>query len=160
MRNGIAQSLIDASSIVSASLLSAKPFKPDAYSAPTTDPALVPHTRSILMLRASSALITPMCAKPRAAPPPSASPTRNGRCGLITGGGGLFDAVLGVGVTFSGLLPVDAQAERTAEAAAIEKVRRDRRGDDGFNEFSSDGAGVHANALRRVSCKDDRRWRS
>jgi hypothetical protein len=76
------------------------------------------------------------------------------------GGGGEFDAVLGVGVTFSGLLPVDAQAERTAEAAAIEKVRRDRRGDDGFNEFSSDSAGARVNASRRVSCKDDRRWRS
>ncbi|BDC38004.1 hypothetical protein PTKU15_13010 [Paraburkholderia terrae] len=69
-----------------------------------------------------------------------------------------MDAVLGVGVTVSGLLPVDAQAERTAEAAAIENVRRDKRGDDGFNEFSSDGVDVHAKVSCRVSCKSDR-WR-
>jgi hypothetical protein len=63
---------------------------------------------------------------------------------LTAGGAGDVDAVLGVGATFSGLLPVDAQADRTAEAAAIENVRRDKRGDDGFNEFSSDGADVQA----------------
>ncbi|CAG9235547.1 conserved hypothetical protein [Paraburkholderia sabiae] len=160
MRNGIAQSLIEASSIVSASLLSAKPFNPDAYSAPTTDPALVPQIRSTWMLRASSALITPICANPRAAPPPSARPTRSGRCGLLTGGVGGRAAVLGVGATFSGLPPVDAQADRTAEAAAIENVRRDKRGDDGFNEFSGDGADVHAKASCRVSCERDRRRRS
>jgi len=104
-------------------------------------------------------LITPMCAKPRAAPPPSARPTRSGRCGLTAGVGGTA-AVVGVGATSSGLLPVDAQAERTAEAAAIENVRRDKRGDDGFNEFSCDGADVRVNASRRVSCKGDRRRRS
>jgi hypothetical protein len=69
-------------------------------------------------------------------------------------------AVLGVGVTFSGLPPVDAQADRTAEAAAIENVRRDKRGDDGFNEFSSDGVDVHAKASCRLSCERDRRRRS
>src|SRR5262249_31972040 len=124
----MAQSLIDASSIFNARRLSAKPFIPDAYSAPTTEPALVPHTRSTSLLRASSAWTTPICAKPRAAPPPSASPTCSGR-GLTTGGvgesvgGGVFDAVLSDGLTGSGCLlpPGSAQALNTAEAAASEK---------------------------------------
>ena len=85
-RKGIAQSLIDASSMVSASLLIAMPFIPDADSAAITDPALVPASRSTRTLRASSALITPMCANPRAAPPPSARPMRSGRGGSVFGG--------------------------------------------------------------------------
>ena len=135
----MAQSLIDASSMVRASLFSAKPFMPDAYSAPTTDPALVPATRSTWILRASSPLITPMCAKPRAAPPPSASATRSGRCGLSSGGV-VVTGVVATGV-LSVLLPVVVQAASTAEAAASEKLRRARLGDEGFNEFSSNGAG-------------------
>jgi hypothetical protein len=40
------------------------------------------------------------------------------------------------GLTGSGWLPPDAaQALRNADAAAIEKLRRDRRGDEGFNKF-------------------------
>src|ERR1700751_6032334 len=99
------------------------------------------------MLRASSALITPICAKPRAAPPPSARPTRKGRGGLTTGGvvdsagGAVLPAVLSAGLTGSGdlLPPGIAQALSRADAAATEKVRRERRGEDGFNEFSSSG---------------------
>src|SRR5258708_9071489 len=117
VRTGIAQSLSDASSIVNASRFIAMPFMPDAYSALTTEPALVPHTRSIWTLRASSALITPMCAKPRAAPPPSASPTRIGRGGWTTGGGVVATGV-SVDAALSGLLPVVVQAGRTVEAAA------------------------------------------
>src|SRR6201996_7732464 len=144
----MAQSLIDASSMVRASLFNAKPFMPDAYSAPTTEPALVPATRSIWILRASSPLITPICAKPRAAPPPSASATRSGRCGLSSGGGivGVVAGAAGVaGAVATGvpsvLLPVVVQAASTAEAAASEKLRRARLGDEGFNEFSSNGTG-------------------
>src|ERR1700712_1179226 len=83
----MAQSLIDASSMVNASLLMAMPFIPDADNAAITDPALVPLSRSTFRLRASSALITPICAKPRAAPPPSARPIRMVRCSVgVTGG--------------------------------------------------------------------------
>ncbi|AMM13637.1 hypothetical protein AX768_05510 [Burkholderia sp. PAMC 28687] len=82
----MAQSLIDASSMVSASLLMAIPFIPDADNAAITDPALVPLSRSTFTLRASSALITPICANPRAAPPPSARPMRTGRCGDVATG--------------------------------------------------------------------------
>jgi hypothetical protein len=53
---------------------------------------------------------------------------------------------LAVGVAATGELsvlppPVVVQAASTAEAAANEKLRRARRGDEGFNEFSSNGAG-------------------
>lgn len=47
---------------------------PLAYSAPTTLPALVPDTTTGAKPLASSILITPICAKPLAAPPPSATP--------------------------------------------------------------------------------------
>ncbi len=50
-----------------------KPFLPEAYRAPTSEPALVPITMSGTIPCASSALMTPMCAKPLAAPPPRAS---------------------------------------------------------------------------------------
>src|SRR5579864_1048442 len=159
----MAQSLIDASSMLSASRFIAMPFMPDAYRAATTDPALVPHTRSTWMLRASSALITPMCAKPRAAPPPSARPTRMGRGGLTTGGGKAVTTGLSLDATLSDRPPVVVQAARTADAAASEKLRRLRRGDDGFNDFSSSDAcatrwGRVTGASR--SRKHDRRRRS
>jgi hypothetical protein len=52
---------------------------------------------------------------------------------------------LTVGVAATGVLsvlpPVVVHAASTAEAAASEKLRRARRGDEGFNEFSSNGAG-------------------
>ena len=51
---------------------------------PTRLPAEVPTTRSGAMPASSSTWITPMCAKPRAAPPPSARPMRGG----FGGGGG------------------------------------------------------------------------
>jgi hypothetical protein len=71
-----------------------------------------------------------------------------GRCGRASGGttdgvaGGLVDAVLTGGCeAVSGRLPAVVQAVRTADAAAIEKLRRVRRGVDCVNDFSSNGAG-------------------
>ncbi len=52
-----------------------------------TLPALVPTIKSGLMSFASRALMTPMCAKPRAAPPPSAKPIIGGLDALRGGGG-------------------------------------------------------------------------
>ncbi len=43
---------------------------PAAYSAPTKAPALVPTTMSNVTPASSMALIAPMCANPRAPPPP------------------------------------------------------------------------------------------
>src|SRR5450830_1808408 len=83
-KNGTDQSEIVASSISSASFCKAKPLLPAAYKAPTRLPALVPTTISGTMPCDSSALITPTCAKPRAAPPPSASAMR-GFCGSLVG---------------------------------------------------------------------------
>ena len=51
---------------------------PLAYKAPTTLPALVPATKAGAKPLASSILMTPMCAKPLAAPPPSAMPILRG----------------------------------------------------------------------------------
>ncbi|CAM2339637.1 hypothetical protein BVIET440_10083 [Burkholderia vietnamiensis] len=101
----------------SAILLICSPLMPDAYSAPTTEPALVPATRSIGMPRASSAFSTPMCEKPRAAPPPSAMPIFTGFCAVAALSGRDFS-------------PNDVHAARVADAHAIVKWRRDRRGDD------------------------------
>src|SRR6218665_866561 len=61
---------------------------PLAYSAPTTLPALVPDTTTGLMPLASSILITPMWAKPLAAPPPSAIPTLSGGGATVAGAAG------------------------------------------------------------------------
>ncbi len=117
--------------MVSASLLMAMPFMPDAYSAAMTEPALVPATRSTGTLRASSALITPICAKPRAAPPPSASPIRTGACRWVSVlGGGVLVVVVDVA-----LPPVAVvHAVTTDDSAASENARREseRRDDDGF----------------------------
>src|SRR5260370_7499800 len=87
--------------MVSASLLMAMPLIPDADNAAITDPALVPLSRSTFRLRASSALITPTCANPRAAPPPNARPMRTGRWGMFSvggGGAGGLTAVLELGL--------------------------------------------------------------
>ena len=61
-----------------ASVASSAPLLPDAYSAATRLPAEVPTTRSGRMPASSSTWITPMWAKPRAAPPPSARPMPGG----------------------------------------------------------------------------------
>ncbi len=62
---------------------------PLAYRAPTTLPALVPDTTTGSKPLASSILITPMWAKPLAAPPPSAMPIFTGlACGTTVGAGG------------------------------------------------------------------------
>ena len=85
---------------------------PLAYSAPTTLPALVPDTTTGLMPLASSILITPMWAKPLAAPPPSASPTLIGAtatgtpAGVTAGAGGAL-----------------AQAARSVQARTTAKTR-------------------------------------
>ncbi|MEX3761549.1 hypothetical protein [Paraburkholderia phenoliruptrix] len=49
------------------------------------------------------------------------------------------------------MLPAVVQAASTAEAAASEKLRRPKRGDEGFNEFSSNGTGGVTGA---ASCRD------
>ncbi|CAH2906706.1 MAG: hypothetical protein CPSOU_0554 [uncultured Paraburkholderia sp.] len=52
------------------------------------------------------------------------------------------------------LLPAVVQAASTAEAAASEKLRRPKRGDEGFNEFSSNGiGGAKGTASRRDQAK-------
>lgn len=63
--------------------------------APTTDPALVPITMSGTIPWASSALMTPMCAKPLAAPPPRASAmTGLGFGVVVTDGAAVVGGVL------------------------------------------------------------------
>ena len=59
-RSGSVQSATISSSICSATFCRSKPLRPEAYSAPTTDPALVPTTMSGTIPWDSSALITPM----------------------------------------------------------------------------------------------------
>src|SRR6266568_3929175 len=84
-RSGITQSVTALSSISSASFCSWKPLAPPAYNAATTLPALVPTTMSGTIPWASSALMTPMCANPRAAPPPrtrASLPPEGGAAGL------------------------------------------------------------------------------
>jgi hypothetical protein len=54
------------------------------------------------------------------------------------------------------------QAASTADAAASEKLRRLKLGDEGFNEFSSNGtgdAGGVARAAIRLSSDQTDRWR-
>src|SRR5690606_15108563 len=93
---------------------------PLAYRAPTTLPALVPATTSGVRPLASSILITPIWAKPLAAPPPRARPifgggtTGSGSTGA-TGSGG-------VGRTLS-----PPQAASSAPAS-MGRSRRQRRG--------------------------------
>ncbi|MDR8804933.1 hypothetical protein FEP89_05698 [Burkholderia multivorans] len=73
------------------------------------------------MPRASSAFSTPICEKPRAAPPPSAMPILTGlSCGCVA-----LDAL-----SERDLPPNEVQAARLADAHAIVNWRRDRRGDD------------------------------
>src|SRR5471030_2223378 len=109
--------------MVSASLLMAMPLIPDADNAAITEPALVPLRRSTFRLRASSALITPMCANPRAAPPPSARPIRTGRSGVpVTGSGDEG------GATAVEEPVVVVHAASTADAQPRENARRDNRG--------------------------------
>ena len=64
---------------------------PDAYTAPTTAPMLVPATQCTLMPASCSARSTPMCASPRAEPLPSATPTRGwvARAGVVGEGDGM-----------------------------------------------------------------------
>src|ERR1700710_1508692 len=119
----MAQSLIDASSMVSASLLMAMPLIPDADNAAITEPALVPLSRSTFRLRASSALITPMCANPRAAPPPSARPIRTVLWGVLVAGMGDVGGTGGLSAVVE--LVVVVHAVSTADAQPRENARRD-----------------------------------
>ena len=48
---------------------------PEVKAAPTSAPMLVPATQWIGMPSSRTALITPICAQPRAPPPPRARPT-------------------------------------------------------------------------------------
>src|SRR5690554_4963165 len=94
---------------------------PPAYSAPTTAPALVPDTTSTPIPLASSILITPMWAKPLAAPPPSARPTR-------TGGGSGSDAGVGsIATGGTGRTSWRAQAASSSRPAQA-RTRRKREG--------------------------------
>ena len=69
------------SSMVCASSAISWPVLPDAYIAATRLPADVPTTMSGRTPASSSTWITPMWAKPRAAPPPKARPMRGKRGG-------------------------------------------------------------------------------
>ena len=71
---GRPQSAIVASSKLRASRLSSFPLAPEASNAAMTLPALLPTTISGRIPWASSALITPIWAKPRAAPAPRTRP--------------------------------------------------------------------------------------
>ena len=71
------------SSMRKASLASSIPLSPEAYRAATKLPADVPATQCGLIPDSSNTWITPMWAKPRAAPPPSA---RHSRGALRTAG--------------------------------------------------------------------------
>jgi hypothetical protein len=51
------------------------------------------------------------------------------------------------------------QAASTADAAASEKLRRLKLGDEGFNEFSSNGTGDVARTAIRLSSDQTDRWR-
>jgi hypothetical protein len=87
-RPGNDQSVNADSSIVSASAASWEPLLPEAYSAATKLPAEVPTIRSGRIPLSSNTWITPMCEKPRAAPPPSARPMRGGFGGGFAAGAG------------------------------------------------------------------------
>ena len=96
-RPGNDQSVMADSSIARATRASSVPLRPAAYRAATKLPALVPTTKSGRMPASSSTWITPMWAKPRAAPPPSAKPMRGGlgSFGGAAGAGLGVDAVTG-----------------------------------------------------------------
>ena len=76
--NASAQSSDSASSCNSAGVF------PEAYKPPTIAPILVPTIASIGTRRRSSSLSTPMCAAPRAPPPPRTRPIRglSSSCGV------------------------------------------------------------------------------
>jgi hypothetical protein len=101
---------------------SSKPLLPAAYKAPTTLPALVPTTMSGTIPCASSALMTPMCAKPRAAPPPSASAIL-----ILRGGSGVAAAATGAagGATGAEPQPVNAYAAKAARELSDKRRRRE-----------------------------------
>src|SRR5690606_40516264 len=95
---------------------------PPAYSAPTRLPGLVPVITLALIPLASSILITPMWAKPLAAPPPRARPMRGG-------GGGGSGAGTGAGTgpaTRPG--PPEAQAASRPSSRPDRTARRERYG--------------------------------
>src|SRR5450830_791359 len=116
---GKAQSEMAASSMSNAIFCRAKPELPAAYRAPTTLPALVPVTMSAWMPCDSSALITPICAKPRAAPPPSARTILILR-GVTTMGSGGVNACIGFGAVVS--QPASAKAARASRVRRLGNI--------------------------------------
>ena len=76
LRSG-SSDIASAQSIPAMSSSSSSTLIPDAYRPPTIAPILVPAIASIGMRIRSSSRNTPMCAAPRAPPPPSTSPTRS-----------------------------------------------------------------------------------
>jgi hypothetical protein len=111
----------------SASWLSAAPFLPDAYSVATRLPADVPTTRSGRMPFSSSTWMTPMCAKPRAAPPPRARPMRGGfgaGVGAITSGtGGVTTTATGGTATGGGATGAVVHAAARTSVAPVAAQR-------------------------------------
>ena len=112
---------------------------PPAYIAPTTLPALVPATTSTVIPFASSILITPMWAKPLAAPPPSARPTR-------TGGGAGSGA--GVGSISTGATGRTSPCPQAASRSAAHGSSRERR----WERFITLGG-----AVENIAAEDIRR---
>lgn len=95
-----------------------KASMPLAYSAPTTLPALVPDTTTGANPLASSILITPICAKPLAAPPPSATP-------IFTGLGAVADGACTTGAGVAGRgSPPQAESRPISDSKARERGRR------------------------------------
>jgi len=72
-----------AQSMVSTSRSSSSALYPAAYKPPTIAPMLVPDTAQTGMRSRSSTLSTPMCAEPRAPPPPSTRPTQPGSSTVV-----------------------------------------------------------------------------
>ncbi len=117
---------------------------PLAYSAPTTLPALVPETTSGWMPLASSILITPMCANPLAAPPPSARPTRIGAT-LTGAGGGVTATGGGVGWPLLAQAPSSTLSEKATREGNSGRARLDIGGG------RTGGAAQHTVARDRFS---------
>src|ERR1700687_3758720 len=109
--------------MLNAIFCSANPLLPAAYNAPTRLPALVPTTISGTIPCDSSALITPIWAKPRAAPPPSASAILMWRGAL---GGRLWVAAGGTETCAVGMLVLHPLKNNATDAT---RIGNNRNGD-------------------------------
>ncbi len=126
-RPGNAQSVRRDSSRLRAIVSSSLPVRPAAYMAATKLPAEVPVTMSGWMPFSSSTSITPMWAKPRAAPPPSARATRGGRVGLgtsATAGAGAQTGNWSATGRLTGAVPQAVNSAAPSPARAAQAARR------------------------------------